>query len=309
MPGHSASWQRGYPDIRSKCKAHSGPNAASFTAPMDPSANATYELTDKLLKELDPLFPAAFPFWHLGGDEVPYSCWNNSDGGYIAAFMEKQGIAKGDFPGLQSYFEQRLISQVRDLPTKKRTVLWQDNSGDNTGALPKDAVVELWKEKGGDATVLDATIKAGWQVYYTTTSWYFDHGKTLTDGSWEFMYAVDPTSASTLPKATLAKAVLGAEACMWSPHFDSASFLVEAFPRTAAVAERLWSEQSVTDVDDARVRLHAWRCRLLQRGLATGPVAGGVPTGASGNAPPSGTTSFGGHCANGPWEPAYTPPF
>ena len=25
-----------------------------------------YELTDKLLKELDPLFPAAFPFWHLG---------------------------------------------------------------------------------------------------------------------------------------------------------------------------------------------------------------------------------------------------
>ena len=25
-----------------------------------------YELTDKLLNELDPLFPAAFPFWHLG---------------------------------------------------------------------------------------------------------------------------------------------------------------------------------------------------------------------------------------------------
>ena len=77
----------------------------------------------------------------------------------------------------------------------------------------------------------------------------------------------------------------------------------------AAVAERLWSERSTTSVDDARVRLHAWRCRLLQRGLATGPVAGGVPTGASGKAPASPTTTFGGHCPSGPWEQAYSPPF
>ena len=36
------------------------------------------------------------------------------------------------------------------------------------------------------------------QVYYTTPDWYFDHGKTLTDGSWEFDYAIDPTANSTL---------------------------------------------------------------------------------------------------------------
>ena len=92
----------------------------------------------------------------------------------------------------------------------------------------------------------------------------------------------------------LSKAVLGAESCMWSPHFDSANFLVEAFPRAAAVAERLWSKRSVTDVEDARARLHDWRCRLLRRGLPTGPVNGGVPSGASGHAPPSPPTTFGG---------------
>jgi N-acetyl-beta-hexosaminidase len=39
---------------------------------MDPTANATYELITTLLSELDTLFPAVFPFWHLGGDEVEY---------------------------------------------------------------------------------------------------------------------------------------------------------------------------------------------------------------------------------------------
>ena len=38
---------------------------------------------------------------------------------------------------------------------------------------------------------------------------YFDHGKTLTDGSWEFDYAVEPFANSTLSDATLNKAVLG----------------------------------------------------------------------------------------------------
>ena len=50
----------------------------------------------------------------------------------------------------------------------------------DTGGLPKDAVVELWKEHGGDASVLDATVTAGWSVFYTSPDWYFDHGKTLT---------------------------------------------------------------------------------------------------------------------------------
>ena len=86
---------------------------------------------------------------------------------------------------------------------------------------------------------------------------------------------------------------------MWSPHFDSANFLVEAFPRAAAVAERLWSKRSVTDVEDARARLHDWRCRLLRRGLPTGPVNGGVPSGASGHAPPSPPTTFGGAFGSG----------
>ena len=73
MPGHSTSWQRGYPEIASKCSntittagesgsaVGSGSGSGSgFTTPMDPTANATYGLLKTLLEELDPLFPKTF---------------------------------------------------------------------------------------------------------------------------------------------------------------------------------------------------------------------------------------------------------
>ena len=84
MPGHSTSWQRGYPEIGSKCSnavkgAAAEPQVGAgmqsgFTTPMDPTSNATYKLLNTLLGELDPLFPPEFGFWHLGGDEVQYTC-------------------------------------------------------------------------------------------------------------------------------------------------------------------------------------------------------------------------------------------
>ena len=73
MPGHSTSWQRGYPEIASKCSKElttAGKSSdesgsvvgagSGFTTPMDPTANATYGLLKTLLEELDPLFPKTF---------------------------------------------------------------------------------------------------------------------------------------------------------------------------------------------------------------------------------------------------------
>ena len=89
----------------------------------------------------------------------------HSEGGYVDAWMASHGLAPGDYASLQRHFEARVVELVRKVSAgKKRTVLWEDNSGKSTAGLPKDAVVELWKEKHGDAHVLDATVAAGWQV-------------------------------------------------------------------------------------------------------------------------------------------------
>ena len=77
VPGHSTSWQRGYPEIGSRCSEANAVETrtqSGFTTPMDPTANATYKLLNTLLEELDPIFPPDFGFWHLGGDEVQYDC-------------------------------------------------------------------------------------------------------------------------------------------------------------------------------------------------------------------------------------------
>ena len=61
----------------------------------------------------------------------------------------------------------------------------------------------------------------------------------------------------------------GLEVCMWSEYVDATNFISRIWPRAAAVAERAWSAKDVTDVNDARERLHEFRCKLLQRGIGT----------------------------------------
>ena len=56
---------------------------------------------------------------------------------------------------------------------------------------------------------------------------------------------------------------------MWSEYVDATNFISRIWPRAAAVGERAWSAKDVTDVDDARRRLHEFRCKLLQRGIGT----------------------------------------
>jgi len=49
--------------------------------------------------------------------------------------------------------------------------------------------------------------------------------------------------------------VLGGEACMWSEFVTPELLDTRVWPRMAAIAERFWSPQSVTDVDDMYRRL------------------------------------------------------
>ena len=67
--------------------------------------------------------------------------------------------------------------------------------------------------------------------------------------------------------------VLGGETEMWGETADGSDVLQTIWPRAAAAAERQWS-YDVTSTADAGVayRLQAFRCWLLERGVAAAPV-------------------------------------
>jgi hexosaminidase len=87
-------------------------------------------------------------------------------------------------------------------------------------------------------------------------------------------YANDPVGNATLSPAQLAL-VLGGEASQWGEQVDAANIESRMWPRAAAVAERLWSAQSVTDVDAAAQRLSDQRCAMVRRGIGAGPIRPG----------------------------------
>lgn len=112
--------------------------------------------------------------------------------------------------------------------------------------LPKDIVVQSWR--GQDS--LAAASKLGYRGllsfgYYVDLMWPASKH-----------YAVDPmTGAAASLSPDEKQRILGGEACMWSEYVSPENIDSRIWPRTAAIAERLWSAQDVTDVPSMYRRL------------------------------------------------------
>jgi hexosaminidase len=101
-----------------------------------------------------------------------------------------------------------------------------------------------------------------------SSPWYLnviDYG-----ADWEQFYSAEPLSFNG--SAAQKRLVIGGELSLWTEWIDSSNLLSRAWPRGSAVAERLWSPESVTDLADATERINDQRCRLIGRGLPAGPL-------------------------------------
>jgi hexosaminidase len=80
-------------------------------------------------------------------------------------------------------------------------------------------------------------------------------------------YVVDPIPADSTLTAEEQKHILGGEATMWGEYVSPETIDSRIWPRTAAIAERLWSPRTVTDIDDMYRRLSLISVQLEELGL------------------------------------------
>eukprot|EP00164_Ancoracysta_twista_P004718 GFYU01006382.1.p1 GENE.GFYU01006382.1~~GFYU01006382.1.p1 ORF type:complete len:565 (+),score=216.74 GFYU01006382.1:165-1859(+) len=250
-PGHVASWGKAYPELVTDC---SGGSSSPFSPPLNPIVEGTYTFLKNFFAEVASVF--GDDYIHLGGDEVPFDCWqNNAD---ITAWMKAKGWT--DYGQLEGYYEQKLLDIVGGLG--KQYIVWQEVFNNGAKVLP-DTVVNVWK--GFDNSTMAKATAAGYRVVLSGC-WYLDH---LNEDFASF-YKCEPTNFEGDAKQK--SLVMGGQACMWGETVDGSNFMARVWPRAAAVAERLWSPEDTTDWTDALNRFNQHRCRMLRRDIAVSPL-------------------------------------
>ena len=247
MPGHAASWLVSHPELASQpgpyqIERHWG----VFDPVLDPTNEKTYELLDDFLGEMAALFPDAYI--HIGGDENDGVQWNAN--ARIQAFIREHHLR--DNAGLQTYFNQRVSAILAH--HGKRMIGWDEIF---QPGLPNDSIIQSWRG-------IDSLAAAAQQGYsgILSNGYYIDLMHPASEH-----YLNDPVPAGTALTPDQQKHILGGEATMWSEWVTPETIDSRIWPRTAAIAERLWSPGAVNDVADMYRRLALVSARLDEAGL------------------------------------------
>lgn len=248
MPGHSRSWLVAYPELASSPGPYKiDPSDAGPDAVIDPTQEATYKFLDKFVEEMGKLFPDAY--FHIGGDEVSGKPWDTNP--KIQEYIHAHGMKSNQ--DLQAYFNQRL-QKILD-KHHKIMVGWDEVMHPD---LPKSVVVQSWRGQQSLAVAARQGYRGMLSFgYYIDLMWPASRH-----------YVVDPMSgdAATL-NAEEKSRILGGEACMWTEWVTPENIDSRLWPRSAAIAERLWSPAEVKDVGSMYARLGKLSSRLTAIGV------------------------------------------
>jgi len=247
IPGHSTSWLTAYPDLA----AAPGPfRIERHWGVFDPVFNAAdenvYKFFDRFFQEMAALFPD--PYVHIGGDENNGKQWDANPA--VARFKQKQGLA--DNHALQAYFNGRILKILAKYG--KKMVGWDEIF---QPGLPRDIVIQSWRGR-------DSLFESARRGYagLLSNGYYIDLCQPA-----EKHYLNDPLPADVTLADNERALILGGEATMWSELVSPETVDSRIWPRTAAIAERLWSPADVRDVEDMYRRLDTVSVRLEELGL------------------------------------------
>jgi len=249
VPGHAVSWLVAYPQLASGPAPHGLVRAQrdDLRPPLNPTRDATYKLIDTVFGEMEALFPDRY--FHIGGDEVDGKYWDAD--AQIQSWMHAHHIK--DKHALQTYFTKR-VQQIVEKHGKKMAG-WDEILDPN---LPKISLIQSWR----GAESLSEAAKMGYETVLSA-GYYIDLQYPAS-----MHYAVDPMGGKSASLSAEEKShILGGEAAQWTEYVTPETLDNRLWPRTGAIAERLWSPASVADVDSMYRRLAVLSRNLEWLGL------------------------------------------
>ncbi|KAJ0982707.1 hypothetical protein J5N97_010962 [Dioscorea zingiberensis] len=299
-PGHTGSWAGAYPDIVTCANKFWLPNGAGDssnrlalepgTGQLNPLHPQTYQVLHNVLRDAASLFPD--PFFHSGADELIPACWSSDPS--ILSFLSSGGT-------LSQLLHLFLSSSHPLLLSLNRTVVyWEDVLLDPTINVsssffsPATTILQTWNNGVNNTKRL---VSAGYRVIVSSSDFYYldcGHGDFVGNDSaydvandagtsgeswcgpfktWQRIYDYDIVEGLTEQERKL---VIGGEVALWSEQADGTVVDGRVWPRTAAMAEALWSgnrdengwKRSATATD----RLMDWRYRMVGRGVRAEPI-------------------------------------
>ncbi|MEM8521676.1 family 20 glycosylhydrolase [Flavobacterium sp. PL12] len=257
VPGHASAILTAYPEMGSRTNASAlyeiERNAGIFNPTLDPSNPKTYQLLSEIFDEVCPLFPGAY--FHIGGDENEGKDWDANP--KIQKFKKKNKLETNH--DLQTYFTMQLVPMLKK--HGKQLMGWEEIM---TKDMSKQAIIHSWKGPNEGLPAGHSVAAAAKNGYQTVLSngYYLDLMQSVNDH-----YLNDPIPHnSTLTTEERAR-ILGGEATMWTELVTPATLDSRIWPRTAAIAERLWSSQDIVDLESMHNRMNATSYRLEELGI------------------------------------------
>nr|CAD7435306.1 unnamed protein product [Timema monikensis] len=250
---------------------------------LNPTNGTVYEILGEIYKEMFKLFDS--DIFHMGGDEVNFNCWNSTE--EIVTWLSNKGLGRQeeDFLELWDEFQTKALTKVEEANggASLPIVLWTSGltgKGHVEKYLDKERyIIQIWTT--GSDELIGELVNKGYRIIVSNyDALYFDcgFGAWVGEGNnwcspyigWQKVYMNSPYDIVTKLGVNLTSDVraqiLGSEATLWTEQVDDSSVDGRLWPRSSAMAERLWSNPAES-WREAEYRMLHHRERLVQRGV------------------------------------------
>lgn len=217
---------------------------------LDPTQDRLYDFLEGIYGDMYEMFE--YPeLFHMGGDEVKSKCWETSSN--ITNWMKEQGWNPStDYTKLWAYFQENAIKSLDKVaPAGSKVVLWSSTLTSVSNVVeylnPEKYVIQIWTE-GTDTGVMKLLSQGYDLIMSNVDHFYFDCGFTTYVNNadhwcspykgWQIVYDNNLRKLS----GSYYNQILGGEGCLWSSVSDVNTLDSRLWPRSSALAERLWSE-------------------------------------------------------------------